>query len=129
MVADNERTAFLASDSTLYFVSNIFGTADIWRAAPNGSGGFADPIELTALNSVLGEASPILSADAKIILFASDRAGAGHLDIYVACRNSTTTGFANPQPQRRGSRGGHGCRAAALRPKAREENREPSCEL
>jgi Tol biopolymer transport system component len=80
--------AFTADGRFVYFCSDRpggLGGDDLWRVAVTASG-FGDAEHLgAAVNSAKNEWAPMLSADGKALLFASDGfAGAGRMDLLVA---------------------------------------------
>ncbi|KRD31913.1 hypothetical protein ASE35_13150 [Lysobacter sp. Root916] len=82
--------AFSADGRSVYFCSDRpggLGADDLWRVAVVATG-FGEPEPLgAAVNSPGKEYAPMLSADGRRLLFASDRpGGAGGLDLYVARR-------------------------------------------
>lgn len=86
--AGDEHQPFLADD-TLYYVSDVGGDPDLYRAPRVGRTTFGTATriaELSRAGSV--EADPVVSFDGLTMYFASDRAVAGDIDIYVATRAS-----------------------------------------
>lgn len=94
--------AFAADGRSVYFCSDRAGGVggdDLWRVSFDGSG-FGRPEPLgPAVNSVADEFAPMLSADARRLLFSSDRpGGAGGHDLYVATRARGDGAFAATRP-------------------------------
>lgn len=77
----------VAASGTLYWAGYREGGAggnDLWRARPAGEG-FAEPENLTALNTEHTDADPFVAPDESYVIFSSDRpGGAGEGDLYVS---------------------------------------------
>jgi outer membrane protein OmpA-like peptidoglycan-associated protein len=77
----------------LYFVSNRSGGAggkDIWFSRME-NGGFSDPVNLSALNTVGDEITPFYYSSSNTLFFSSDtREGFGGFDIFEYSRRSET---------------------------------------
>ena len=82
----------------LYFTSERAGTADIFvaeRSDPDDA--FGTPRRVDALSTSGTETSPIVSADALTLYWASDRAGGvGDLDIWLATRPERNGTWSSP---------------------------------
>jgi hypothetical protein len=81
----------VAADGTLYFGAlraGGRGGVDLYRARPQGNGGYATPENLgVAVNSPATELDGYVSPDQSLLVFASDRPGGeGKLDLYVSHR-------------------------------------------
>lgn len=82
----------------LYYSSNVGGDQDIYRSemAPDGSFGPGVPVD--SLNAgASDDRQPNVSRDGLTVVFASDRDGAGFLDIYMATRDSTDEPWSTPR--------------------------------
>lgn len=95
----DDMQAVLTSDGQeLWFVSNRGGSLAIYRAAQAGAG-FANPMEVTELNSLDQEQHVTLSDDRLTVYFASNRDGFGTQggnDVYRSQRASVDERFAPP---------------------------------
>lgn len=83
-----ETSAFWHKDQ-IYFVSNRpggVGKRDIFIVKKQADGSWSDPVNLgPPINSEYDEESPLLSADGKILIFASNRPGGyGGFDLYIS---------------------------------------------
>jgi Tol biopolymer transport system component len=90
-----ELSPSIAADGTLYFASNRDGgrgSLDLWRARPK-DGDFAEPENLRDVNSPGPDGAPCISADQRLLVFASvgrpdTLRGRGHYyarsDLYVS---------------------------------------------
>jgi hypothetical protein len=82
----------------LYFTSQRTGNADIFvaeRSSPNAP--FAAPRRVDALSTLGIETSPIITADALTLYWASDRdGGQGDLDIWLATRTDRESAWSTP---------------------------------
>ncbi len=86
--AADEHQPFLTDDA-LYFVSDAAGDPDLYRAPRISRASFGAAARIEELSrSGTVEADPVVSFDGLTMYFASDRATAGDLDIYVATRSS-----------------------------------------
>jgi len=97
--ASDDMQAFLTSDGQeLWFVSNRGGDLGIYRA-PREGGEFANPVEVTELESPDLEQHVTLSVDRLTVYFSSNRVGFGSqggFDIYRSRRASVNEPFAPP---------------------------------
>ena len=96
--------AFSADGQFVYFCSNRprgHGGDDLYRVVVSADG-FGEPENLgPAVNSAGNEFAPMLSADATVLLFSSDRAGgAGKQDLYTAPHRNGEFEAAQPVPGR-----------------------------
>ncbi len=95
----DDEDPFIREDGTvLYWVSNVGGNYDIYRAT-NGGSGFGTPALVTEINSASVEASPTVTPDDLVIYFASSRPDGGAKgiqDIWVASRTSVNDPFGTP---------------------------------
>jgi hypothetical protein len=96
----NETGAELARDGTLYFWSEREGAPgrrDIFRAEPDGAGGFEAPVALPEpINSPRMEDTFLIDPDERWILFGSDRhAGLRETSFYLSRR--TDSGWSTPR--------------------------------
>lgn len=89
-----------ASGTAVYFTrENAGGTPHIFSARRDSDSSFSGVVAHPELDSALGEASPWLTPDELVIVFAADRPeGAGHVDIWYATRSSTAVAFGPVQP-------------------------------
>jgi Tol biopolymer transport system component len=100
--AGNNGTPFLTQDGlTLYFYSDRsggVGSRDIWQAhRSDASAAWQGLAPVPVINSSSLDHLPTLSADQLTLVFASDRAGLGASDLWIAERSSVSVNFSPPQ--------------------------------
>jgi len=88
----------LFSDSPFSWRPGGRGKIDMWMATRKTIGEpFAEPANLTSLNSAYHDFSPTLSRDELTLYFASDRPGTrGDLDLWKATRENKSSPFGTP---------------------------------
>ncbi len=79
-----EGEAFADATGAIWFTGDAAGDDDLWRAAPNGDGTYADPELVPGINTQYAENDAWLSPDGHTLYFTSNRSGS--LDIYMATR-------------------------------------------
>lgn len=89
---NNETAPILTTDGDLYFWTERLdgmGDRDVYRARPDGEGGFQRPEILTApINSRSGDDGAWISPDGRTMLITYyDRGGCGGSDLFIAHRN------------------------------------------
>jgi hypothetical protein len=95
---DDQQPFLLPDASALYFSSDRTGESKILRASASRLLGFSLATPVTELNQTgANDQHPAVSADDRLMFFASDRAGGlGDLDIWMAGRTSASSMFAAP---------------------------------
>jgi len=86
-----------ADGNTLYFVSDMpggKGGTDIYSAAKNADGSWADAVNITAVNTNGNERNPFSAADGNFYFSSDGLIGMGGLDIYKA--RQTAAGLGTP---------------------------------
>ena len=87
-----ESYASDAADGTLYFFSfrpGGRGQADLYACAAKPGGGYAEPVNLEALNTAAQEWDPFIAPDGSCLLFCSTKPGGfGRDDLYVSFRTA-----------------------------------------
>jgi hypothetical protein len=83
----------------LFFTSERTGNADVYVAERSSlDAEFATPMRVDALSTSGIETSPVITADALTLYWASDRTGgAGDLDIWIATRPNRAGAWSTPQ--------------------------------
>lgn len=85
--AENEVFVSVARDGTIYYASNKTGEGDLYRSRKLG----AEPAELLAISSELGESNPAISPDGTVLVFAAERPGGlGGPDLYASREEAGT---------------------------------------
>jgi hypothetical protein len=79
-----EGEAFVDAIGAVWFTGDMEGDDDLYRAEPDGSGGFETPQLVPGINTAYAENDAWLSPDGHTLYFTSTRGGS--LDIYVARR-------------------------------------------
>jgi len=96
ILSPDERIAYLVTKDSPAGA----GLTDMWIATrPDRDAPFGTPSLLSELATANEEASPSLSAGARVLVFTSDRAGSvGGLDIWYATRDGDAEPFGPPRP-------------------------------
>ncbi|HVS64697.1 MAG TPA: hypothetical protein VMT85_14475 [Thermoanaerobaculia bacterium] len=96
-----ETYPVVGPDGTLQFSSDREGgrgASDLWRAAPLGDGGFAEPVNLgPPINTEHDEGDSAIGPDDGYVVFTSNRPGGlGNGDLYVSFRDQDGAGWGEP---------------------------------